>query len=406
MCVASCASDPLAASPSRGPALTFAPSRSPLQQLCRVVVRHRHRPGSLVGLPGPCRKNPDRRRASALQLCSRSLHRRITDEHSLPLFPPSGLRHRQLVRDPPAPVGTVGASQLAASLCSSAVPTADTWAARCLPSAGLPRLGKDVLGLPDVVRRRRPVALRACPRGLDARLAHGGGRRRARGAQRAAGHHPRRAGQRPRPAAWRAGQGLDLWQAVQARRMGRLCQGSLLPACAPACPLSLALTASPRTQDLDALLRGNGSAIYTSELLPATTPADEEGSTAYSNPAVECSDSVPYPANLTDADVAQMIADENAWEAKHVSRHFAASGVTACPRWGNMREPERVRLPAPSRPCSRAADGVLSPSLARSTLAPGTTTCPTASSSSATRPTRSRRSSTPGRRTSSSPSPS
>lgn len=37
-----------------------------------------------------------------------------------------------------------------------------------------------------------------------------------------------------------------------------------------------------------------------------------------------------------------MITEENLYQVKHVSRHFAGLSSTMCPRWGGMREPSRV----------------------------------------------------------------
>lgn len=144
-------------------------------------------------------------------------------------------------------------------------------------------------------------------------------------------------------------------------------------------------------QDLDALLRGNGSAIYQSGLIPATTPADEEGSTAYANPAVECSDAAPYPEDLTDDAITQLVAEENAYQVKHVSRHFAAAGVTFCPRWGKMREAERVRPPS----AQSALPLLIQLRTSHSTPARGIRRWLTQCSSSVTKPIRSPLASTP-----------
>lgn len=99
---------------------------------------------------------------------------------------------------------------------------------------------------------------------------------------------------------------------------------------------------------MKALVDGNGTAIYLSTLLPSSTPASEQGSTAYANQAVECSDAIPYPSNLTDDEIATFVSAENKRQVKEVSKRFSGAGVTMCPRW-QLREAERVR-PSPVLP--------------------------------------------------------
>lgn len=75
--------------------------------------------------------------------------------------------------------------------------------------------------------------------------------------------------------------------------------------------------------------------------MPAFLRAIADGRPCRRNPGVECSDSPPYPANLTSAEIVSMVLAESAYTHANVSRHFANLGVTACPRWTGMREPER-----------------------------------------------------------------